>query len=71
VWGAVNGDLNAFTNRAEPGVWLQMGAFFAIMYSIGYRFAGAYVRDKAAEEAEAGASARDTDVARSKEAADA
>jgi hypothetical protein len=49
VWGAITGDLAAFNAQAEPGAWLQMGAFFGIMYSIAYRFAGAYIRDKAAE----------------------
>jgi hypothetical protein len=49
VWGAATGDLRAFNAAAEPGAMLQMGAFFAIMYSMTYRFAASYLRDKAGE----------------------
>lgn len=53
AWGMLNGDLAAFRMRAEPGALVQMGVFFLIMYSAAYRFASAYLRDKAEEAPDA------------------
>lgn len=45
--GASTGDLGRF--NAEEGIeaWLQMGAFWGIVYGTGYRFVSAYLADKA------------------------
>lgn len=53
AWGASSGDLAEFRMRAEPGALVQMGVFFLIMYSAAYRFASAYLRDKAEETPDA------------------
>lgn len=51
AWGWSTGDLALFNARMGIGAWVQMGAFFAIVYSIGYGFASSYLLDKAAEQA--------------------
>lgn len=51
VWGSANGDLAVFNARMGVGSWLQMGAFFGIVYLTGYRFVASYLADKARERA--------------------
>lgn len=46
VWGSSTGDLAAFNARMGAGVWLQLGAFFGIVYFTGYRFVASYLADK-------------------------
>jgi len=46
VWGAFTGDLAVFNARMGVGTWLQMGAFFGMVYFTGYRFVGSYLADK-------------------------
>lgn len=53
VWGASTGDLARFNARMGWGAWLQMGAFFAIVYFTGYRFVSMYVADKLKEASDA------------------
>lgn len=53
VWAWVTGDLASFNAQAEPGALVQLGVFFTIMYSVAYRFAGSYLRDRAEEAADA------------------
>jgi len=53
VWGASTGDLARFNARMGWDAWLQMGAFFAMVYLTGYRFASAYVADKLKEASDA------------------
>lgn len=48
AWGASTGDLAVFNARMGVGSWLQMGAFFGIVYMTGYRFVASYLADKAA-----------------------
>lgn len=48
AWGASTGDLAVFNARMGAGSWLQMGAFFGIVYMTGYRFVASYLADKAA-----------------------
>jgi hypothetical protein len=60
VWGALTGDLAVFNARMGFDDWLQMGAFFGIVYITGYRFVAAYLSDKLR-----------ADQARSDDAADA
>ncbi len=61
-WGAASGDLAVFNARMGVGSWLQMGAFFGIIYLTGYRFVGSYLADKAREGApRAGAVAHEGD----------
>ncbi len=50
-WGAASGDLAVFNARMGVGSWLQMGAFFGIIYLTGYRFVASYLADKAREGA--------------------
>ncbi|MCK8115543.1 hypothetical protein [Anaerosoma tenue] len=45
-WGALTGDLAVFNARMGFDDWLQMGAFFGIVYITGYRFVAAYLTDK-------------------------
>ena len=45
-WGAATGDLAVFNARMGAGSWLQMGAFFGIIYFTGYRFVASYLADK-------------------------
>jgi hypothetical protein len=52
-WGASTGDLERFNARMGWESWLQMGAFFAIVYFTGYRFVAAYLADKLKEAADA------------------
>jgi hypothetical protein len=47
AWGASTGDLARFNAQEGVGAWLQMGAFFVIIYGTGYRFVSAYLLDKA------------------------
>lgn len=49
AWGAASGDLAAFNAKAGVGDWLQMGAFFLVVYGTGYRFVSAYLLDKLKE----------------------
>ncbi len=61
-WGAASGDLAVFNARMGVGSWLQMGAFFGIIYLTGYRFVASYLADKAREGApRAGAVAHEGD----------
>jgi lysylphosphatidylglycerol synthetase-like protein (DUF2156 family) len=53
LWGASSGDLQRFNVRLGTEAWLQMGLFFAIVYGTTYRFASAYLTDKAKEAADA------------------
>lgn len=53
VWGASTGDLARFNARMGWDAWLQMGAFFMIVYFTGYRFVSAYVADKLKEASDA------------------
>ncbi|MGB4442344.1 MAG: hypothetical protein WBJ62_09000 [Coriobacteriia bacterium] len=53
VWGASTGDLARFNARMGWDAWLQMGAFFTIVYFTGYRFVSAYVADKLKEALDA------------------
>ena len=53
VWGASTGDLGRFNAQMGWDSWLQMGAFFGIVYFTGYRFVSAYLADKAKEAASA------------------
>jgi len=46
AWGTATGDLGRFNAEAGTGAWLQMGAFFGIVYGTGYRFVDAYLLDK-------------------------
>jgi hypothetical protein len=46
AWGALTGDLAVFNAQMGFDDWLQMGAFFVIVYSTGYRFVAAYLADK-------------------------
>lgn len=46
VWGALTGDLAVFNARMGFDDWLQMGAFFGIVYITGYRFVASYLSDK-------------------------
>lgn len=48
AWGASTGDLAVFNARMGVGEWLQMGAFFGIIYVTGYRFVASYLADKGA-----------------------
>ncbi len=48
-WGAATGDLARFNARMGAGAWLQMGAFFGIIYVTGYRFVASYLADKGVE----------------------
>lgn len=47
AWGTASGDLALFNARMGVGAWLQMGAFFGIVYMTGYRFVASYLADKA------------------------
>ena len=47
AWGAASGDLGRFNAQEGTAAWLQMGAFFVIVYGTGYRFVSAYLADKA------------------------
>lgn len=60
VWGALTGDLAVFNALMGLDDWLQMGAFFGIVYFTGYRFAAAYLTDKLRADREPGVSADDT-----------
>ncbi|MHB1136285.1 MAG: hypothetical protein ACYCXR_00865 [Coriobacteriia bacterium] len=51
AWGASTGDLARFNARMGAGTWLQMGAFFGIIYVTGYRFVASYLADKNAQPA--------------------
>lgn len=51
AWGASTGDLARFNARMGVGTWLQMGAFFGIVYMTGYRFVASYLADKSANPA--------------------
>ena len=61
AWGASTGDLGRFNAQEGAGAWLQMGAFWGIVYSTGYRFVSSYLLDKA-RSAEAGSVASSDDV---------
>ena len=52
AWGASTGDLAVFNARMGVGEWLQMGAFFGIVYVTGYRFVASYLADKGAGRAQ-------------------
>jgi len=47
AWGAASGDLGRFNAQEGVEAWLQMGAFWGIVYGTGYRFVSAYLADKA------------------------
>lgn len=47
LWGASTGDLGRFNAEEGTEAWLQMGAFWGIVYGTGYRFVSAYLADKA------------------------
>jgi len=47
VWGASTGDLGRFNAQEGVEAWLQMGAFWGIVYGTGYRFVSSYLADKA------------------------
>lgn len=51
AWGSASGALALFNARMGVGSWLQMGAFFGIIYLTGYRFVASYLADKARESA--------------------
>ena len=53
AWGASTGDLARFNARMGAGTWIQMGAFFGIVYMTGYRFVASYLADKSAKPANA------------------
>jgi len=57
LWGWSTGDLGRFNAQEGTGAWLQLGAFFGIVYGTGFRFVSMYLADKAASEARAGATA--------------
>ena len=44
-WGWSTGDLVTFNSRMGMDGWLQIGAFFLIIHSTGYRFVGRYLHD--------------------------
>ncbi|MBN2839708.1 MAG: hypothetical protein JXP37_01955 [Coriobacteriia bacterium] len=48
LWGSASGDLARFNARMGVSSWLQMGAFFGIIYMTGYRFVASYLADKGA-----------------------
>lgn len=50
AWGASTGDLGRFNAQEGVEAWLQMGAFWGIVYGTGYRFVSAYLTDKARVE---------------------
>jgi hypothetical protein len=51
-WGHTTGDLAIFNARMGLEAWLQIGAFFGIVLSTGYRMAGRYIDDLAIAEGE-------------------
>lgn len=51
--GARSGDLGRFSAEMGTGAWLQLGAFFLIVYGTGYRFVSSYLSDKRAKAKEA------------------
>ncbi len=60
IWGALTGDLAVFNARMGFDDWLQMGAFFGMVYMTGYRFVAAYLTDKLRADHQLEASADDT-----------
>ena len=57
AWGSSTGDLGRFNAREGTSAWLQMGAFFGMVYGTGYRFVSMYIADKAASAAKASGAA--------------
>ncbi|MBN2848440.1 MAG: hypothetical protein JXP72_08345 [Coriobacteriia bacterium] len=49
-WGASTGELATFNRQLGLDGWLQIGAFFGIILSTGYRFVGRYLDDRARSE---------------------
>lgn len=49
-WGHVTGDLATFNTRMGLEAWLQIGAFFGIILSTGYRFVGRFLDELAGTE---------------------
>lgn len=49
AWGAARGELAEFWATLGPGAALQMGMFFAIMYSTGFLFVSRYIASLASE----------------------
>jgi hypothetical protein len=52
LWGHSTGELAEFNNRLGGAGWLEITVFFWVILSIGYRFSGSYLRDRAFEEYE-------------------
>ncbi|MDO8879221.1 MAG: hypothetical protein Q7W44_00210 [Coriobacteriia bacterium] len=49
-WGHATGDLATFNARMGLDAWLQIGAFFGIILTTGYRFVGRFLDDLASAE---------------------
>ena len=50
LWGASTGELATFNRQLGLDGWLQIGAFFGIILSTGYRFVGRYLDDRGRTE---------------------
>ena len=49
-WGSSTGELATFNRQLGLDGWLQIGAFFGIILSTGYRFVGRYLDDRERSE---------------------
>ncbi len=59
LWGRSSGDLARFNARMGADAWLQMGAFFGIILSTGYRFVGRFLDDRVRQSSASEAVASD------------
>ena len=58
LWGHSSGELAQFNSRLGGAGWLEITVFFWVILSIGYRFSGSYLRERAFEEYERASASR-------------